>query len=384
MNRRAGIRASLIAVVSLLAAQVAAEDPTVNDKPEAQSPTPAQRFDEVRSLRNQGDTDAALVSIDALRAEFPHDVDYVLARAQLLSQLQRDDEALDELSIATALAPDYEAVWELRFRLLGRSADEAASAWRVELEKEAARRFPEATWWKTPAVEDVSQWTLLVGAGYENLSNGLPSWDSQFVEIQHKQDAFRRYHLRLGRDARYAETDISIGLGAERAWESGWFAGLDLASAGSPAYQPELAASAHVGKTLSDGWVVDLRYRQRAYADTDVGGAIGTVEKYYGDYRFAYGVGWSRLQGASSFVNHVATINRYYGEKASIGLTINTGKEAELLGSRQVLETDVRGLTLSGRRELTQRIGLQWWLGLHDQGDYYRRRFVGLAVSIRL
>ena len=384
MSKHDGIRPLILATVALLAAQMAPADPSVNDRSGTRSLTPAQRFDEVQTLRGQGDTDAALAKLGALRTEFPHDVDYVLARAQILSQSQRDAEALDELSIATVLAPDYEDVWKLRFKLLERSAGESASAQRVALEPEAARRFPKAKWWKTPTVEIASQWTLLVGAGHENLSNNLPSWDSQFVEIHHEKDTFRRYQLRLGRDARYAEVDISVGLGAERSWESDWFAGLDVASASSPAYQPEFGYSGHVGKTLSDGWVVDLRYRQRAYSSSNVGTAIGTVEKYYGDYRFAYGLGWSRLDGTSSFSNHVATINWYYRENTSIGLTMNTGKEAEPLGSGQVLETDVRGLTLSGRRDLTRRVGLQWWLGLHDQGDYYRRRFVGLAVSIRL
>lgn len=377
--RNTTFRPFIVAVAALAANTAAA-----NDISDARSLTPAQRLEEVGKLRRDGELHVALSKLDALRAEFPHDVDYVLARAQILSQSQRDTEALEELSIATTLAPDYEDVWQLRFRLLDRSTSESAIAQRAALETEAARRFPKATWWQTRLAREASEWMLLIGAGHENLSNGLPGWDSQFVEIHFEEDAYRRYRLRLGRDVRYAEADISIGLGAERSWESGWFAGLDAASSRSPAYQPELGYSGHLGKTLSDGWVVDLRYRQRAYTSTRVGTVVGTIEKYYGDYRFAYGLGWSRLQGTASFANHVATVNWYYGDRANIGLSVSTGNEAESLENGQVLETSVRGITLSGRREITRRVGLQWWLGLHDQGDYYRRRFVGLAFSIRL
>ena len=71
-----------------------------------------------------------------------------------------------------------------------------------------------------------------------------------------------------------------------------------------------------------------------------------------------------------------------YSDTGSVGLTINSGDEAEAIGNGQVLETAVRGITLSGRHQLNGRIGLQWWLGIHDQGDFYRRRFFGMAVSV--
>lgn len=317
-----------------------------------QSLTPTERFGHVQLLRRNGELEAALVELDSLRSEFPMDVDYVLARAQVLSQLQRDDEALAELAIAAEIAPDYGDVQTLRRRLLARQPKEP------------------------------DRWMLLLGAGYEDLSNDLPSWDNQFVELHYEPDTGRRHFVRLSRDARYSSADTSFGLGTERSWATGWFAGVDLGVANDPDYQTELGYSAHAGKSLADGWVVDLRYRRREYTSATVGSAIGTVEKYYGAYRFAYGLGWSRLHGASSFMNHVLTVNWYYNDVSSIGITLNNGDEAESLGNGQVLETDVQGFTLNGRRAINERIALQWWVGLQEQGDFYRRRFLGMAVSI--
>jgi len=318
------------------------------------SMTAAERFKLVQSLRTSGELYAALEELDDLRADYPHDVDYSLARAQVLAQLERNEEALAELAIARELAPDYNTVRILQARLLAQ-----------------AQQAPR-------------QWTLLLGAGHDELSNSLPSWDDQFVELQLQFDSSRRYFARFARNARYADADTSFGIGMENSWESGWFAGADLGLADSPTYQPEVGYSAHVGRTLTDGWVADLRYRRKEYDSATIGSAIGTVEKYFADYRIAYGLGWSRLHGGSNFGNHVLTLNWYYSDASSIGLTLNTGNEAEALGDGRVLETDVRGITLSGRRALSDRIGIQWWLGLHDQGDYYRRRFLGMAVSIRI
>ena len=63
---------------------------------------------------------------------------------------------------------------------------------------------------------------------------------------------------------------------------------------------------------------------------------------------------------------------------------MTVGREAEPIGGGQVLETDVKGISLRGRQQFNERFGLQWWLGVHDQGELYRRQFVGMAFSIRI
>lgn len=345
---------------------------------------PDSRFERAQQFKMDGDTQAALQELDSLRIEFPGNVDYALARAQLFVQLHRDTEALQELSLATALAPDYEDVWKLRFRVLGRQPGERSTRGYFAIKLEAAERFPNALWWRSPEDDNTARLTLVVGAGHEALSNNLPSWNSQFSELLIDRSSAESYRFRIARDARFAGADTTLGVGAERRWTSNWSAGIDLNIAGNPNFQPDFGYSGHIGKTLVDGWVVDLRYRQREYPTVTVKSLIGGVEKYIDDFRIAYSLGSSRLSGSSSLINHVVTGNWYYNEYSSIGLAINTGKEAESIGNGQVLETEVRGLSLNGRRNLTDRIGLQWWLGVQDQGDFYRRRFLGMAVSIRI
>ncbi len=316
------------------------------------SEDPAERFERAEELRRNAEPEAALRELTRLREDYPDNVDYVLARALVLAQLQQNEEALAEFDAAIELAPDYKDLYTLRARVVANQAEEDRS------------------------------WTLLLGAGYEDLSDGLPSWDNQFTELHFEKDENSRYLVSVARNARYSEADFSLGLGAEYKWEPGWFAGLDLGFSDNPRYQPEIGFSAHVGKAIGDGWVADLRYRRKEYETATVGSFIGTIEKYYGAYRFAYGLNWSRLHGTSNFMNHVFTANWYYSDAASIGVTLNDGNEAESLGNGQVLETDVRGITLNGRRAISKRVAIQWWLGLHEQGDYYRRRFLGMAVSI--
>jgi YaiO family outer membrane protein len=164
----------------------------------------------------------------------------------------------------------------------------------------------------------------------------------------------------------------------------GWLTGLDYAIVPGPGFLPRVTYSGYIGKALDRGWVVNLRYRLREYDTTTVGSTTGLVERYVGDLRLAYALNVSQLQGASHSVGHNFMTSWYYDERSSISLSLNKGKEAEAVAPGQVLESDVQGISIAGRQQITERFGLRWWLGLQDQGDFYRRYYFGMAVSVKL
>lgn len=344
--------------------------------------TPEQRFAHARRLMQEGDLANALVQLDTLRTDHPADVDYAFARARVLERLGRPREAIDELQAAVRLAPDYEAVWQSFYALLSEQRGSDARQQRIRVRAAAAERFPSSAWWRV-SVDD-PEWNVLLGTGYDALSNRLPSWNDQFVEIGREVPSSGRIALRLGRFERYDATDTVVALRAERRLDKDWFAGGGVAFAGDAAFQARASADFYAGKPFGDGWVGTLAYKHKSFDDVDVGSIMGTAEKYVGEFRVAYALTASRLDGAATFFGHSLTANWYVDDAFSAGLTLSSGKEAELLGNGRVLESDVRGIVLSGRFRLTQRIDLQAWAGTHEQGGFYRRDFLGLAVSIRL
>lgn len=339
----------------------------------------AEQFRDAQLLLRGGDFEAALIELTALREAYPHDVDYALARAQVFRRLQRDNEALLELELATTLAPDYEDVWRLRFAILEAGV---APANNDALRQEAALRFPNASWWRQP--ERSAFWSVLAGAGYNDLSNGLPSWNSEFVQLAREKPGDYRYSAELARDARYDAADYTLRLDAQRSTSAGWFAGAELAFASSPSFQSKQSYGLRFGAPFGDGWVGGINLKYREYATATVNSTIGSLEKYQGPFRFAYALTHSHLHGGTNSLGHTFTSNWYFSDVASVGITISNGEEAEAVGNGQVLETAVQGLTLSGRYRFDDRYALQWWLGTHEQGDFYRRQFLGLAISIRL
>lgn len=324
-----------------------------------------------------------LAELNLLRERFPHDVDHALARAQLLAHTGDDAAALDDLRDAANLAPDYEDVWRIRFRVLLRQDDEAARLELREVREQVARRFPESTWWRESMDAAPYQWTLVAGGSRAQLDNGQPSWNQLFVNASHSGD-WGHYRFGISRDSRFNEADVTLTLGGDVRIASDWSAGLDLALTSQPSFQPELGLGGHVGRKLPAGWTVDLKYLRREYVSTAVDSIAVSVEKYVGDYRLAYTLGNSHLNGAGSTQSHSLTGNWYYSDSASIGISIHGGDESESVGADRVQQTAVRGISLNGRRRLNERLDLGWWLGTHEQGDYYRRSFLGVAVTFRI
>lgn len=348
------------------------------------SPSSIAQISEVTEIYRSGDTDAALVMLDELRATYPDDVDYMLLRAQVYAQQSNDELALNELRIATATAPHYEEPWRLRYSLLGRAEGERYETERHTVMQQVRTRFPEAEWWQVAASGSLVQWAALVGAGYDRLDNGAPSWNRQFFEVSRDSESSGRHRINVSRESRFSTSDLALLVGSDFSVADQWQIGADLSFASNPDFLPNSVLGAYIGRSLERGWGVTLAYRHRNFSTVTVGSTTVTAERYVDAFRFAYSLSASHLSGAGNSLGHSFTSNWYYNDRSSIGLSISAGTEAEAIGPGRVLESRVRGLVVSGRRELNRKLGLQWWIGLHEQGNFYRRQFLGMAFSIKL
>lgn len=342
----------------------------------------AKRFQLARILANKEQYSQALAHYEVLVRQHPENVDYSFGRALVLAWMGSDAKALTELTRAKRLAPDYEDVWRLHFVVAQRQKEHDVDLEALRLE--AKTRFPQASWWRDPASERKFNWLLSVGGAHEDISDGLPDWNNQFTEISWLRDSDSRYFARLVRDERFDQSDITFAAGGEWQLPLAWFAGMELARSDSPSFQPKNAFMVHVGRSLTNGWGVDFRWRQRKYDTATVSTYTALAERYFGAYRAAYSLNASRLHGEETSLAHVLTLNWYMTDRTSVGLVVATGEEAEAIVPGQVLRSDVTSVTLSGRHILNHRLTLNWWAGTHEQGIFYERRYVGMALSVAL
>ena len=348
----------------------------------AQEPeTPSLRYERARTLARSGETEAALAELDALLAEYPNDADYLLGRAQMQARLGQDAAAVETAERALRLAPDYEDVWQLRLRLAERAQDGAAVA---VLRAEVAARFPDASWWQPPpAAVEFRRW-LSAGSGTDRLSNGAPDWSREYVRLDWRTDAAGTLFAELSRSERFEESDSSIYVGG--AWDAlhEWQLGAGVAITQDARFLPQRELSIDATRPWARGWGTVFGVRQRDYATGDVTTYSVTGEKYVSDYRIAYRLDRSNQAGADSALTHALALTWYAGDKRSLGVTLAGGEEIEIIGLDQLLRTSVANVTLTGNEKLSTRVSLSWWLGTHEQGDFYARDYAGLSVRIGL
>lgn len=359
-------------------AQIAALNKELLDRPEDD----AVRFQLARLLVRAGDLPQARRHYETLLNGHPENVDYSFGRAQVLAWQGDNAAALAELERAISLAPDYEAVWELYLSVAMRVPDNENEIERVR--DFAALEFPASGWWQKAVVESEHHWMLSLGAVHENLSGDRADWSGQFATVAWHRDLQTRIYAGLSSDRRFDDSDRQYTLGVSGRLAYGWTGGIEYSSVASPNFLPETVLSANAGRPFVQGWGVDFRWRQRKYESVTVSSYGALVERYFGNYRAAYTLGYSRLHGQAGTFSHVGSVNWYLAENTSAGISIAGGTEAETIAPGQVLETDFATVTISGRHRLTDRLVVDGWFGLHRQGDIYRRRYVGVAISLRL
>jgi YaiO family outer membrane protein len=338
------------------------------------------RYQHARVLALAGANEAALAEFDALLADYPDDADYLLGRAQMLARLGDDAAAAATAARALDLAPDYEDVWRLRLQLADRSGDEASAA---SVRAESVARFPEATWWQRAEEPRAYTRWLSVGYGGERLSNDAPDWSQQNVRFD-SQGGGVDWFAELARNERFDASDSTLAAGVSVQPLPAWRIGGFLADTPDADFLPTREHGLEALRSWSRGFGTELRFRRREYPADTVSTYSFTADRYLASFRLAWRVDWSELHGAGSSLGHNLSFTWYPTERRSIGLAFGAGEEIEKVGLDQLLRTDVESITLTGRQTLSERLELNWWLGSHDQGDYYRRDYAGLGLRIGL
>jgi YaiO family outer membrane protein len=350
-----------------------------SDAQESQSPS--LRYERAQALARSGATEAALAEFDALLAAFPSDADYLLGRAQMQARLGRDAAAVETAERALRLAPDYEDVWQLRLRLAERAGDDTAVA---ALRSEVAARFPDASWWQSPPSPAEYRLWLSAGSGTDRLSNGAPDWSREHLRLDWQTASAGALFAEVSSSERFDESDSSLYLGGSWKVLQDWQLGAGVAVTEDARFLPQRELSLDATRAWARGWGTVFGARQRDYVTGDVSTYSFTGEKYVSAFRIAYRLDHSYQSGADSALTHALGLTWYPSDKRSLGVTLGSGEEIEIIGLDQLLRTSVSNVTLTGNEKLTTRFSLSWWLGTHEQGDFYARDYAGLSIRVGL
>lgn len=221
------------------------------------------------------------------------------------------------------------------------------------------------------------------GWNHENLTNGFPPWDSQYLLITKRYNQRVSYAL-IEAINRFSKHDDQITAGMYLPLSAKWAGTLEASA--SPAHRIVPSYSVAAGAQFGSGlWYEGLTLRHTSYNAASVNSAVLGIEHYWKAYRIVYQLTAAHLAATGTDVEHALEVDRYYGERSSfVGLGYTTGREVENVGLPALLVSNVNGWKLTGRHWASQHWAVVYGLQSFTQGTSYTRSGGHLGLDYRL
>lgn len=225
----------------------------------------------------------------------------------------------------------------------------------------------------------------LVFGGYEHdsLSNNRSSWTSTYTGFQYKLNKQKIFYALARQTERHGLSDSGLTGGMYLPVNGTWTFLTEATMNGSHNVLPNWTWLAQVNGAFDKGLGLQFGVRHTDYDQVNLNSLLVTGEWYSGDYRSAYTLKTTQIDGSNTELNHKLDFRYYYGEtgRAYIGAYYSTGKESEIIDETlQVLTTDVDSYGVMGRHWLSSKWGLSYQAGKTDQGDFYTRTSIGIGI----
>lgn len=224
-------------------------------------------------------------------------------------------------------------------------------------------------------------WELRASGARESIDHGLADWREAVAQISHRPIAHQSIFAGFRATERFGQRDREIYAGAYLPL-SGMSTVLHVEGARSSTHRvlPRHFYLAEIVQPLGGGWVVSAGGKSSRYTYSDAYAAWTTVERYLGEFRYAYQVQIGRGAGGNWSPSHRLTASWYRGDLTFLTASASRGREVENLFPAGLLESDVRAASLEAGLEIERRWGLVMELGWTRQGDFYTRRTLRLGT----
>lgn len=329
----------------------------------------------------------ALQRYAALLQREPDNMDYLFGRAQALVWSGQAGAALADIERVCERGPNDADAARLRIQALVQTRQPAARERALQLQAQAAARFPQLSWQIVQAhVPDELDrnfgslhtshltWTL----GHERLDHGLPSAHSQQWLLEHRFGERKVGYASVQSAERFSRHDVQSTLGAYYPLPGDGTLNAEVSASGTHQVVARDIVLASVQWPLARAWYGTWGARRSHYNSGLSRQMFGMIENYVGDFRVAYTLSRSQAHGADTS-GHRLQVARYYDEASHITLTLGKSQEADAQGSRVVL-TEVRTLSLHGRHWWRHDWAGQWAIGRTQSGSAYQGTSLSLAL----
>ncbi len=215
----------------------------------------------------------------------------------------------------------------------------------------------------------------------DNLDNGYQDWREAGAEFAWRDSPGRLFLFRARTTERYGLPDVEAAFLAALPLANGWTLSFEGSGVSAAEVLPEWSAAATAARVLGSGWVASGSWKETRYTTAKVSTATAGIERYLGNYRFAYAAYLSRPEGAAWSPTHRVTAS-WYGEgltRLEVGAA--RGRESENTPAG-LITSAVRNATLVGCLGITPSWGLTVDLERQRQGDLYTRKAIRIGARV--
>lgn len=233
----------------------------------------------------------------------------------------------------------------------------------------------------TAAAQARAPWELRVEGAHESLDHGYDNWREALAQLAWRPAPGQAFIAGARATERFGLRDRELIAAA-------YFPlvpkgpTLHLEATGSSTHRvlPRSTVLAELAMPLGEGWVAGGGLKSARYSASDVRTAIATVEKYRGDWRYAYTLYLAKPDGGAWSPTHRLAASWSPSELTQAGISASRGREVENVPPQGLLASDVRNVTLTAGFEVAPRWGLVLEWAWHQQGDLYTRRSLRLGT----
>jgi YaiO family outer membrane protein len=233
-----------------------------------------------------------------------------------------------------------------------------------------------------PAQQQAGRHRAGVVLRVEQPNHGLDAWRALRVEWASVPGNWQPdWHAAAVTEERFDTRDNGIELGTSLPLDERWMLQGDIGVAPGADFLPRQSAELRLVRRFSaSGVLAGIGLRNARYRDQRVDRALASLERYAGNWRYAWTASLTRIDGRHA-PGHELALDRYYADRDSIGLRLARGKESIALpdGSRSFGE--VQSVALVGRHWLSPRWGLQWGAGTVVQSGLYDRAWLQFGLQ---
>ena len=234
--------------------------------------------------------------------------------------------------------------------------------------------------YKRPSVFDSKPY---IEAGYttDKLSNGYQPWDSQYINVFVPFQARGLVNVQVDNVKRYGMGDQAIALAYAYPSSVGVL-NLEAGYAANAVYLAKNSVGVYWNGRLPQSFGYTIGTSQRQYTESQSSIYRLGLEKYVGNFRFAYTGVLSMINGAQPAYGQVIQTQWVGDNLNKVGLAYSQGMEPMVVAAGALASIKTKFLQLDGLYWVTKQVGITAALWHGVQGDFYQRN--GGQIGVRL